>query len=120
METILLENLLTNNPSASYYQLFERVLHHRLTTWTASKQLNFPSTQQNVYQNHLGPVTASFNLQEAVLSYTDSYSSVYAAFLDTVGAFDNVRHSAIIMKMHNLGIKGKFLRLIINSWLRHC
>lgn len=98
------------------YKLFERVLHHRLTTWTASKQLKFPSAQQNAYQKHLGPVTASFNLQEAVLSYTESNSSVYAAFLDTAGAFDNVRHSAIIMKMHNLGIKGKFLRLIINSY----
>ena len=97
------------------YKLFERILHDRLSKWNSYNNNTIPNAQQQAYQKLLGPTTTSFNLQETVLNCVELNSSVYAAFLDTAGAFDNVRHSALFVKMRQIGIKGKFLRLLINS-----
>ena len=37
-------------------------------------------------------------------------------FLDTAGAFDNVRHEALFIKMKDFGINGKALRLLIQCY----
>ena len=104
------------------YKLFEKVLHERLTKWTMKHAPNFPNCQQNAYQRQLGPTTVSFNLQEAISHALELNCSVHAAFLDTAGAFDNVRHSALFIKMKQLGLHGKILRLLVESYqqLRGC
>ena len=104
------------------YKLFEKVLHERLTKMTHKHASSFPNCQQNAYQRQLGPTTVSFNLQEAISHSLELNSSVHAAFLDTAGAFDNVRHSALFIKMKQLGLHGKSLRLLVESYqqLRGC
>ena len=104
------------------YKLFEKILHERLTKWTLKHVPSFPNPQQNAYQTQLGPTTVSFNLQETISHSLELNSSVHAAFLDTAGAFDNVRHSALFIKMKQLGLNGKILRLLIESYqqLRGC
>jgi hypothetical protein len=37
-------------------------------------------------------------------------------FLDTAGAFDNVRPNGLFIKLKNFGIHGRFLRMLINSY----
>ena len=49
-------------------------------------------------------------------SYKEYESPTYAAFLDTSGAFDNVNHFALFYKLHEFGITGKMLRLLINCY----
>ena len=95
----------------------ERILHNRLSKWNSHNNNNnsIANAQQKAYQQFLGPNTTSFNLQETVFNCVELNYSVYAEFLDTAGAFDNVRHSALFVKMREIGITGKFLRLLINS-----
>jgi len=100
-----------------FYKLFDKVLNVRLVKWGTLTHKQFPNKQQNAYQKQLGSLTTSFNLQEAVWHGIELGSEVYAAFLDTADAFDNVRNNALFVKIKDeLGIHGKTLRLIINSY----
>ena len=98
------------------YKIFESVIHSRLNKWCSLNSKNFPNSQQHAYQRHIGALTASFSLQETVMSYKEYESPTYAAFLDTSGAFDNVNHCALFYKLYKFGITGKMLRVLINCY----
>ncbi len=98
------------------YKAFEKILHLRLQRWCKIKEIEFPNKQQNGYQKHLDSVTVSFNLQETIAYNRELGSDSFVAFLDTAKAFDTVWHNGLFFKLLNFGIKGKFLRMIMNSY----
>ena len=98
------------------YKLFERILLSRLQTWSVSNNKSFPNAQQNAYQKHLGSLTVSFNLQETIAHNLELGSDCYVAFLDASKAFDTVWHDGLFSKLYDFGIRGKALRVIINSY----
>ena len=61
-------------------------------------------------------------MQESIASQLELGTPVYAMFLDTAGAFDNVRHGALFSKMLHFGLNGKALRLLVHCYteLRGC
>ena len=76
----------------------------------------FPCVQQQGFQTGYSCITAVFNLHETVLYMSEQRSEVYSAFLDIQGAFDVVWHDGLFYKLGELGITGKLLRLLINSY----
>ena len=99
---------------STIYKLFERILLSRLQTWSNNK--SFPNAQQNAYQKHLGSLTVSFNLQETIAHNLELGSDCFVAFLDASKAFDTVWHDGLFSKLYDFGIRGKALRVIINSY----
>lgn len=69
----------------------------RQINWCSSNLDKFPNCQQNAYQKHLGSLT-SFSPQGAINHNLESNMNVYAAILDTAGAFDYVKHNALFVK----------------------
>ena len=101
---------------SSFYKLFERIFLNRLQLWTTSNSKIFPSPQQNAYQKYLGSITVSFNLQETVAHNSELNADTYVASLDSSKAFDNVWHDGLFSKLHDFGITGKALNLIMTSY----
>ena len=95
----------------------EKVINHRI--WNKlipEKSIQFPNVQQQGFQKGIGCQTASFNLQETIHDNLEQHSRIFTAFLDIKKAFDTVWHDALIRKLELLGVTGKILRLINNSY----
>jgi hypothetical protein len=73
---------------------------------------HFPNKQQQGFQKYLGCLTASFNLQETILHNVEQGNNVYVSFLDSTKAFDTVWRNGLMLKLYELGIKGKIWSLI--------
>ena len=104
------------------YKMFEGIIKERLAQWYKQNGSTFPNSQQNGYQENLGSITASFDLQETILHNREHGSDTYAAFLDARSAFDRVWHNGLFHKLITTGIKGKLLVTIINIYrkMRSC
>ena len=101
---------------SNIYKLFEKIWHMRLQSWCARNNKLFPNPQQNAYQKNLGSLTASLNLQESIAHNLELGSECFVVFLDTSKAFDTVWHAGLISKLHDFGIRGIALRIIMNSY----
>ena len=100
----------------SVCKVFEKILVNRLNKYVMSKSQIFPNPQQQGFQEKLSCITASFNVQETILSCLETKNNVYMAQLDIKGAFDTVWHDALFYKLGKLQIVGKIWRLITNSY----
>ena len=102
-------------------KLFEKVLMERINTFLHQLPQRFPCPQQIGFRKKLSCNTAAFNLQETILYNIELNSNVYVAFLGIRKAFDTVWHDALLYKLDQIGIKGKMLRLIKDSYTGiHC
>ena len=81
-----------------------------------SKCQLFPCLQQQGFQKGVSCITAAFNVQETIYHQIEQNSKVYMAYLDVKGAYDAVWHEGLFYKMGQLGITGKILRLLLNSY----
>ena len=90
-------------------------MHTQLLGWINSNSKRFPNPQQNAYQQNLGSITASFNLQETIAYNLELGSKVFICTLDTKQAFDSLWLAGIFYKVHKFGIQGKAWRLITNA-----
>ena len=99
-------------------KLFEKIVLVRYRKFIESNNTvsHFPNAQQQGFQDSLSCITASFNLHECMLHNFELGSNVYICFLDTMAAFDTVWHDALFVKLGELGIRGKMLRLARNSY----
>ena len=93
------------------FKIFESVLHNRITSHVVDKHA-FPNIQQQGFQENLGCLTASFNLQETVYHNLEQGSNVCVSFLDSSKAFDTVWRHGLLFKLYSLGVKGKLWSLI--------
>lgn len=99
-----------------FCKIFEKVLLNRINKHLESKQPPFPNPQQHGFRKELSCTTAAFNLQETIFHQIERNSHVYVAFLDQKSAFDCVWHDGLFVKLGQLGITGKILRLMRNSY----
>ena len=91
---------------------FEYILKCRMEL---AIERNFPNVQQQGFQTGLGCLTASFNAQETIFHNLENGSNVYTCFLDTCKAFDTVWRHGLLVKLHELGVKGSLWSLICDS-----
>ena len=61
-------------------------------------------------------VDATFVLHSSVNKIINIKERLYCAFIDLKSAFDKVNRNGLWSKLYNLGIKGKFLRVIKNMY----
>lgn len=99
-----------------FCKIFEKVLLNRIDKQLESIQPPFPNSQQHGFRKQLSCTTAAFNLQETIFHQIERNSHVYVAFLDQKSAFDCIWHDGLFIKLGLLGITGKILRLIRNSY----
>jgi hypothetical protein len=92
-------------------KLFDRIILKRLKSWFTRENINFPSSNQNAYQESLCSVLASFQVQETIHFNFERGSKTYLALLDSSSAFDLVWHSGLFVKMHAMGVKWKLWRM---------
>jgi len=79
--------------------------------------VNFPNPQQQGFQSNSSCLSTAFALQEIVLYHVERKTDVYVANLDQKAAFDTVRFRALFLTIDRLGFTGKFLRLMIATYV---
>ena len=97
-------------------KLFEKVIINRIDSWLSENTITFPHKLQMGFVKGRGATTAAFCLEGCIDYYRKRKSPVYTCFLDNEKAFDNVWQNGLLYKLHNLGIKGRIWRLILNSY----
>ncbi|MES9994111.1 MAG: reverse transcriptase family protein [Candidatus Thiodiazotropha sp.] len=75
----------------------------------------------NILQGGFRPLTgcnmSSLMLKECILYAKEHQSKLFACFLDVQKAFDKVWHNGLFLKLYNMGIRSKLLRVVIDL---HC
>ena len=99
-----------------FCKIFEKLLINRVQNFLSRENSSFPNIQQQGFQKQLSCITAAFNLQEPIFHCVEKNSRVYVAFLDFKAAFDSVWHEGLFEKLFELGLKGKILRIIMNTY----
>jgi hypothetical protein len=97
-------------------KLFDKVVLSRLKSWIKRENVEFPSTNQQAYQESLCSILASFEVQETICYNLERQSKTYLALIDSSSAFDLVWHNGLFVKLHNMGIKGKLWRLLVQNY----
>lgn len=97
-------------------KLFEKILLERILKYIDKTQQIFPDPLQFGFRQEHGAIMSVYSLLEVAQFYTERNSYVFAAFLDNEKAFDRIWHNGLFYKLHELGIRGNILRLIINSY----
>ena len=97
-------------------KLFEKLVLERCVSFIDSTGTQFPCLQQQGFQKGLSCITTSFNLQETIYYQLEQNSKVYVAYLDIKGAYDCVGHRGLFVKLGELGITGKMLRVLVQSY----
>ena len=105
---------------SSIFKVFESIIKQRFENELLRANVTFPDIQQNAYQPHVGSLTVSFNLQEAVHHNRELGNDTYVAFMDAASAFDSVWHDGLFYKMIQIGIKGRALVWLINCYKSMC
>lgn len=97
-----------------FFKIFETLLSTRLSPVLESD--TFPNKHQSAYRKKLCSLCTSFNLQESVNYNLDNGSDVFVAFLDSSKAFDTVWQEGLLVKLYNIGIKGKIWNILKNMY----
>ena len=97
-------------------KIYEKLLYTRITSFLKSANIKFPNSQQQGFQPQLNCITTAYTVQEVIQYNIDRGSCTYAAFVDIKRAFDTVWHSALFVKLCNLGIRGKVWRIILDMY----
>lgn len=98
------------------YKLFEKVVHENLVQGLKQNISSFPNIQQQGYQKQLGPITASFNLHEAIFHSMECNATTFVACLDIKKAFDTVWHKGMLHKLNQLGTPSNYISTIQNAY----
>jgi hypothetical protein len=97
-------------------KLFEKIILNKIKQWITVKQINFPSSNQNAYQESLCSVLASFEVQENMYHNNERKSKTYLGLLDSSSAFDTGWHNGLFVKLYKMGIKGKLWQLLYEAY----
>jgi hypothetical protein len=97
-------------------KLYEKVKLRRFLQWKDDTDINFPDISQCAYQKRLNSLHASYSLQQCVDYNTKRGSNVYVCLLDSSKAFDLVWHEGLFVKVFELGVKGKWWRLLVKAY----
>ena len=93
-------------------KLLERILVVRLTQYMDS---HVPlSKSQHGFRKGYSTSTYMYNLISSIQHSTKSKQKVAGIFVDLQKAFDSVWHNGLLYKLHKLGIRGNFLKVLCN------
>ena len=95
--------------SSAILKLFERILLGKVEN-SITKPLNW---LQGGFRPNIGCNMTSVMLKECILYAKENRSKLYVCYLDVQKAFDRVWHSGLFLKLYEMGIKSKLLKVII-------
>ena len=72
---------------------------------------------QGGFRPSTGCNISSLMLKECISFAKENHSKLFACFLDIHKAFDKVWHNGLYVKLYNMGIRSKLLKIVINL---HC
>ncbi|MCG8048280.1 MAG: reverse transcriptase family protein, partial [Candidatus Thiodiazotropha endolucinida] len=96
--------------TSSVLKLFERILLSFIEN-TLSEPLN---SLQGGFRPTVGCNMTSLMLKECIMFAKERHSKLFVCFLDVQKAFDKVWHNGLFLKLYNMGIKSKLLRVVID------
>ena len=99
--------------TSSILKLFERLILDRLYN-NLEKPFN---VTQGGFRPSTGCNMSSLMLKECISFAKENHSKLFACFLDIHKAFDKVWHNGLFVKLYNMGIRSKLLKIVINL---HC
>ena len=91
-------------------KLMEKMIYHRLL-WFVEKNNLIPHTQTG-FRKHHSSTDAFIVLTNAINESLSKNNVLTAAFLDFEGAYDNVDHQILLVKLTNLGLPPKLVSFI--------
>lgn len=91
-------------------KLFNSILNKRLQTFL--QENNVINDVQIGFQPRSRTSDHMFVLRTLIEKYRSCGSKLFACFIDFSKAFDTVLHSALFVKLHNIGVTGKFLKVL--------
>lgn len=94
-------------------KLLEIILLQRLSP--VLEDLGFPDQLQTAYQRGISCIDAIFATQETLLNHLQNGGQPYLCLYDIEKAFDSVEFPILLRELYDIGINGKFWRLI-KSW----
>ena len=95
--------------SSAILKLFERILLGKVEN-SITKPLNWI---QGGFRPNIGCNMTSVMLKECILYAKGNRSKLYVCYLDVQKAFDRIWHSGLFLKLYEMGIKSKLLKVII-------
>ena len=96
-------------------KILEKILKEEIVQYLESNNLIYDS--QHGFRQKRSCLTNLLEFMEIILKNIDSSEPVDVIFLDLQKAFDKVPHKRLILKLHEIGIRGKLLKWI-ESWLQ--
>jgi len=97
-------------------KIFEKILLNRIEAYLQSKTCGFPHKLQCGFRKGYGATISTFIIKEVITQYIDRGSNIFTVFLDNEKAFDRIWHNGLLVKLYNLGIRGRTWRLIQQSY----
>ncbi|XP_045459304.1 uncharacterized protein K02A2.6-like [Melitaea cinxia] len=97
-------------------KIFERILYKRLNTYLSEKQ--FLISQQYGFRSKSSTLTAAIDLVTEIRSQIDKKNFALGIFIDLKKAFDTVSHGKLLLKLGNIGIRGRAFK-IFESYLQN-
>lgn len=92
------------------YKLFEKFLLNRFDRWLRARGIM--SGMQGACLPGLSSSDVVALLQETVAHHRQLGSTVYVVLLDVAKAFDSVWSDGLLYKLYNIGVEGRFWRII--------
>ncbi|KAK6192433.1 hypothetical protein SNE40_003902 [Patella caerulea] len=99
--------------SSQLQKVFEKILFDRL--YPIFKQNKFPHELQQGFRPKCSSLTAAFTMKETISYYIENNSCIYAAYLDNEKAFNGVWITGLLYKLFNIGVRGRYWRIIKSS-----
>ena len=93
-------------------KVFEIILLQRLSL--PLEKHGFPDQLQTAYQKGISCIDAVFATQEALTNHLQEGGQPYLCLFDIEKAFDSVEIPTLLQHLYNIGINGKFGRLLKN------
>ena len=118
-ETVMLHKKGNKNEPANYrpiallntgLKLFTQILTNRVSHWVEENKI-LPEAQAG-FRKQRGCEDHIFSLMTAIHTGTQDTKKVYACFIDFKSAFPSVPHNKLWLKLFNLGISSKIIRVL--------
>ena len=96
-------------------KIFTKILNWRLMAWLASKKVIVE--EQAGFRQNYSTIDNCFILETLIESRLKKKGQkLYTCYIDFRKAFDYVPRSALWFKLYKIGIRGKFLQVLINMY----
>ena len=96
------------------HKLFEKKLLHKLDHWLSINEVISP--MQFAFQKGCSSKDSVLALNEKIHFYNERGNNVYVMFSDVAKSCDSVWQDGLFYKLHEIGLKGKFWKILKGSY----